>query len=273
MTAPRRLRRSGSLYQRAADGMWVASVDLPPIGGKRRRKVVVRAKKGDAQRALQQLRLDLDKLGDLSGTSPTFEAWATDWIERYLPRRKPTGWPRDRGIIANYLVPVLGRKRLDKISVADVHRMHAYVTNDKPTGLGLSPSTANGAHRLLSAILAAAYSEERVSRNVAEVAGAPAVGVIAHEQLTAAQAAGLMAGLEQPGQPPSTDLALMAVSFLTGMRPAERLGLTRGMVDLDAGTITVAWQLQRIAFAHGCKRTSAGEPTCGRRKGGFCPKR
>lgn len=272
MTKQRRLRKSGSLYQRKSDGMWVASVDLPAVGGKRRRKVIVRAKKGDAQQALQKLRLDLDKLGDLSGTSPTFEAWAKEWQERYLPRRKPTGWPRDRGIINNYLVPILGKKRLDKIGVADVHRMHAYVTGPKPSGLGLTPSTANGAHRLLSTILEAAFSEERVPRNIAKVAKPPVRGVIVHEQLTAREAAGLLADLEDETAPPSTDLALMALSFFTGMRPAERVGLTRDMIDLDAGTITVAWQLQRIAFDHGCKEVD-GAPSCGRKKGGYCPKR
>lgn len=271
-TPARRLRKSGSLYQRQADGMWVASVDLPAIGGKRRRKVIVRAKKADAQRELQKLRIDLDKHGDLAGTSPTFEAWCDDWQKRYLPKRKPTGWPRDRGMIEHYLKPTLGKKRLDRISVADVHRLHAYITDDKPAGLGLMPSTANGAHRLLSTILEAAFTEEKVPRNVAKVAGAPKTGVIVHEQLTAAQAAMLLAALEDPGTPPSTDLALMALSFFTGMRPAERIGLTRDMIDLERGTITVAWQLQRIAFEHGC-RNKDGEVTCGRRKGGYCPKR
>lgn len=272
MAATRRVRKSGSLYQRSSDGMWVASVDLPPIGGKRRRKVIVRAKKGDAQRELQKLRLELDKRGDLSGASPTFEAWCKDWCGRYLPRRKPTGWPRDRGIVEHYLVPILGKKRIDRITVADVHRVHAYVTDAKPAGLGLTYSTANGAHRLLSTILEAAFSEELVPRNIAKVAGAPPRGIVEHRQLTPAQAAGLLADLEQPGSPPSTDLALMALSFFTGMRPAERVGLTRDMIDLDAGTITVAWQLQRISFAHGCPQEE-GAPTCGRRKGGYCPKR
>lgn len=272
MSPSRRVRKSGSLYRRASDNMWVASVDLPPIGGKRRRKVIVRAKKEDAQRELQKLRADLDKLGDISGTAPTFEAWCGEWETRYLPRRKPAGWARDKGIIKNYLLPVFGKKRLDKITVGDVHRMHSYVTDPKPDGLGLKPSTANGAHRLLSIILERAVSEERVRRNVATIAEAPAIGSIERTQLTPTQAASLLLALEQPGQPPSTDLALMALSFFTGMRPAERVGLTRDMIDLDVGTITVAWQLQRIAFDHGCARN--GEPpTCGRRKGGYCPKR
>lgn len=34
-----RAKGSGSIYRRASDGLWLASVELEPIGGKRRRKV------------------------------------------------------------------------------------------------------------------------------------------------------------------------------------------------------------------------------------------
>jgi len=37
-----------------------------------------------------------------------------------------------------------------------------------------------------------------------------------------------------------------------GLRQGEALGLGRESVDLDAATASVDWQLQRIAYAHGC---------------------
>lgn len=268
MTDKRRLRGTGGLYQRASDGMWVGAVTLPSIAGNRRRKVVVRAKKEDAIKELRKLRLELDKRGDLGGASPTLESWCEDWMKRYGRKRKPTNWERDQSTIDRYIVPALGKVKLDKITVSHVHRMHAYVTDPKPEGLGLSPTTSNLAHRLLSTILEAAFSEERVARNVAKVATAPAVAITKKTHLDNQQVLTLLAALD-PGGPVSTDLAMMALSYMTGMRPAERVGLTRDMVDLDKGVITVAWQLQRIAFEHGC---SPAAP-CGRRKGGYCPKR
>lgn len=272
MVDKRRMRNSGGLYQRAADGMWVAAVELPAIGGKRRRKVIVRARKEDALKELRKLNLAKEIHGDFGAPAPTLEAWCADWMKRYGRKRKPTNWARDESTIARYIVPPLGRVKLDKLSVAHVHRMHAYVTDPQPDGLGLSSTTANLAHRTLSAILEAAFAEERVTRNVAKVAGAPAVAIVRKTHLDSAQARQLLLSLDPGDGTVPTDLAMMALSYFTGMRPAERVGLTREMVDLDAGTITVAWQLQRIAFDHGCA-PSADEPTCGRKKAGYCPKR
>jgi len=62
MTTTRRDAHSGSIYQRASDGMWVVAVELPERDGKRRRKVIVRAKKADAVTALRAARKDLPEL-------------------------------------------------------------------------------------------------------------------------------------------------------------------------------------------------------------------
>lgn len=254
--------------------MWVAAVELPAIGGKRRRKVIVRAKKEDALRELRKLRLELDKRGDFGAPSPSLADWCTDWMARYGRKRKPTNWSRDQSTIDRYIVPPLGKVKLDRLTVAHVHRMHAYITSPSPDGLGLSPTTANHAHRTLSAILEAAFAEEKVVRNVAKVAGAPAVAIVDKTHLDNGQARQLILGLDPGDGTVPTDLAMMALSYFTGMRPAERVGLTREMVNLDAGTITVAWQLQRIAFEHGCGPADEdGRRPCGRRKGGYCPQR
>lgn len=253
--------------------MWVAAVELPAIGGKRRRKVIVRAKKEDALRELRKLRLELDKRGDFGAPSPSLADWCTDWMARYGRKRKPTNWSRDQSTIDRYIVPPLGKIKLDKLTVAHVHRMHGYITNAAPDGLGLSPTTANHAHRTLSAILEAAFAEEKVVRNVAKVAGAPAVAIVKKTHLNNPQALTLLRTLDPADGTVPMDLAMMAVSYFTGMRPSERVGITRDMVDLDAGTITVAWQLQRIAFDHGCGIERNGAWPCGRKKAGYCPKR
>jgi len=269
----RRARNSGGLYQRASDGMWCAAVELPAIGGKRRRKVVVRARKDDVVKELRKLRLAKDLHGDFGAPAPTLAAWCTDWMKRYGKKRKPTNWSRDQSTIDRYIVPPLGKVKLDKLTVAHIHRMHAYITDPKPDGLGLSPTTANHAHRTLSTILEAAFAEERVTRNVAKVAGAPAVAIVKKDHLASDQARALLLGLDPGDGTVPLDLAMMSLSYFTGMRPAERVGLTRDMVDLDAGTITVAWQLQRIAFAHGCGQIEDGAWPCGRKKAGYCPQR
>jgi integrase len=51
-----------------------------------------------------------------------------------------------------------------------------------------------------------------------------------------------------------------SVALALGLRQGEALGLRWQYVDLDAGTLAVRWQLQRLAWRHGC----ADPHGCGR---------
>jgi integrase len=51
-----------------------------------------------------------------------------------------------------------------------------------------------------------------------------------------------------------------SVALALGLRQGEALGLRWQHVDLDAGTLTIRWQLQRLAWRHGC----ADPHTCGK---------
>jgi integrase len=51
-----------------------------------------------------------------------------------------------------------------------------------------------------------------------------------------------------------------SVALGLGLRQGEALGLRWQYVDLDGGTLTVRWQLQRFAWRHGC----ADPHTCGK---------
>lgn len=263
----RRAKSTGGLYQRASDGMWVAAIELPAVEhGKRRRKVVVRAKKGDAINELRRLRQEYEKAGDLPTSSPTVAQWCELWWKRYgMKRLKVSTRDTYRSKIDQYIVPSLGRFRLDKLKVEHVYRLHDYVTETR----GLSPASAMAAHRVLSSIIADAEREGRVTRNVVRVAEKPAVGKKPKTYLDNAQARDLLLANKDN----LSEAAAWSVAILTGMRQGERLGLTRDMIDLDAGTITVAWQLKRLTYEHGCgDKTAEGWP-CGRKRGGNCPQR
>jgi integrase len=44
-----------------------------------------------------------------------------------------------------------------------------------------------------------------------------------------------------------------SIALALGLRQGEALGLRWEYVDLDAGSLTVRWQLQRLAWRHGCR--------------------
>jgi integrase len=105
--------------------------------------------------------------------------------------------------------------------------------------------------------------EGLLTKNVAALAGSPAIRQEIREPLTADQAKALLMTLA--GTP---DRAVtVATALFTGMRPGERLGLTRDAIDLQRGIITVSWQLQRVTWGHGCGGS------CGRVRGADCPQR
>jgi hypothetical protein len=181
-TAKKRPRRksTGALYQRK-DGMWCAAIELPSADGQRRRKVIARARKDDALAALNKALDDLRVAGDLPTASPTLATWLEQWFTRIASKRlKVSTRPAYRSKIDNYIVPSIGRVRLDRLSPAHISRLHDYITED----LGLSPTTALQAHRILAKALTDAEREGRVTRNVAKLVDAPRKAVVKIPSLT-----------------------------------------------------------------------------------------
>lgn len=263
----RRAKSTGGLYQRKSDGMWCASVELPSADPtKRRRKVIVRAKKEAAIKALREARRDLERAGDLPTSSPTVSQWCDLWWRRYgLKRLKVSTRSTYQSKIEQYIKPAIGRIRLDALSVEHVYRLHDYITVTK----GLEPNTALGAHRVLSVMVSDAEKEGRVGRNVVKLADKPRVAKKRVEYLDNAQARDLLISVaELPGE-----AARWTTALLTGMRQAERLGITVDELDFERDTITVAWQLRRLPYEHGCGERAGETWPCGRKRGGNCPQR
>lgn len=254
----RRDAGSGGLYQDSR-GLWTAVVELPEREGKRRRKVIRAKDRAVAAKKLRDLRAELDRAGDLPTSSPTLETWLSTWLQRIAaPRLKPNTLTAYQGQIDRYIVPSIGKVRLDKLTPAHVRRMHDFILDG-----GRSSTTALQAHRILSKALTDAMREGKVTRNVATLLDAPRKAVVNRGALTADQARTLMLSI-------ATDpraAASWSVALLAGLRQGERLGLTRDAIDLAAGVITVSWQLQRLRWQHGCA------PRCGRKRGADCPQR
>ena len=258
MTA-RREHGTGSLFQRA-DGMWIARLDLPTEGSRRRRKQVARKDKGEAVRALREMRAELDRTGDLPTASPTVAKWLDTWFDRIAaPTLKPRTAATYRSYIDQHIVPAVGRIRLDKLTVAHVYRLH-----EAMGAKGLSSTTALQGHRILAKALGDAEREGRVGRNVAAIATAPRRRLAVRPALTADQALTLLRSVaDDPYEAPRWSLALLA-----GLRQGEALGLTVDALDLPGHLLSVEWQVQRLAWAHGC-----GKRPCGKSRGGSCPQR
>lgn len=266
----RRPSGTGSIYQRA-DGMWCQVIELPNYGGKRRRKVIARKNRADLAGAVNKTRRDLAVNGDIPSGSPTLASWMDTWLEKAArDSLKPRTADGYRRYADRYIVPTLGKTRIDRLTAGHVDRLHDAMMRPEPDGMGLSSTTALQAHRILARALAEAKRRGLVTENVATLTDAPSKAYAPRPALTVDQARALLLDAAQG------DKALAAgwsVALLAGLRQGERLGLTRDAIDLDARIITVQWQVQRLAWRHGCGARKDGAWPCGRKRGGNCPDR
>lgn len=261
----RRDAGAGALFQDSR-GLWTARVELPPgPGGKRRVKVVRSRSKDVAADKLKRLNADLGRYGDLPTSSPTVATWMPLWLAQSAPGLKPRTAETYRGYSERYIVPILGKVRLERLSPSHVYHLRDTITSPKPAGLGLSTTTALQAHRILTVALRDAGRAGLVTKNVADKAhtDAPRRAVAVRPALTAHDARELLSSVDDDER-----ASLMwALALTAGLRQGERLGITVPMLDLDVPMLTVAWQLQRLSWRHGC------DPDCGRKRGSECPGR
>jgi integrase len=183
------------------------------------------------------------------GKGLTVGQWMEIWLTTIAPRRirrstlESTYAPKVR----NRIIPGLGKHRLDRLTPEHVERFYTRLEAE-----GLAPATVLQVHRILSRALKVAMQRGYVARNVATLVDAPSASQAEIEPLTPAEAQRIiaLASSRRNGSRWSVALAL-------GLRQGEALGLRWQYVDLDAGTITIRWQLQRLNWRHGCADPAA----------------
>ena len=248
---PRRRKGEGGVYQRA-DGLWCVSLELPEgLDGKRRRKVICRKDKAKVIAELRAAKKELEKLGNLETSGTTLNEWAAHWMDRIAPKDvKPRTLAGYKTVINGYVLPVLGRKTLGKITAQDVRRLHdTMAATPKDPKLRDGQELAEGtvmlsstyvllAHNALSVMLSAAMREGKISANPCDMVSRPRKRNTDQKALTLQQSMDLLLYLRT-----REDLALWACYMLTGARRGEIIGLEWDRVDTS---LDLSWQLQRI---------------------------
>ena len=241
----RRPNRRSSIY-RGQDGWWHGWVT---VGTKDDGSPDRRHRMGRTEAEVTRKVQDLERsraTGQLAGTARglTVAQWMETWLTTIAPRRirrstlESTYTPKVR----NRIIPGLGKHRLDRLTPEHLERFYTLLEED-----GLAPATVLQIHRILSRALKVAMQHGYVTRNVATLVDAPSVSQAEIEPLTLDEAQRIieLAVRRRNGTRWSVALAL-------GLRQGEALGLRWQHVDLDAATLTVRWQLQRLAWRHGC---------------------
>jgi integrase len=257
--------RQGSIYHRESDGLWVGSIELPTIAGKRRRKVVTGHSEKEVKAKLNFQKGELERHGDLPSAGQTLESWLNVWFETIaLKKIRPNTASVYRYLLERHIIPTIGTVKLNALTPAHIRRVETAITTTPkdpkdPSKGTLSSTTAAQAHRILAVALKYAEREGRITRNVATLTDAPRRAKTRLGVLDAADGLKVL-------QAVSGDRlgSRWAAALLTGARQGELLGLE---LDRVTDVLDLSWQLQRLSWEHGCKTP------CGAKRGAECPNR
>lgn len=243
-------------------GRWIARLEVGEDyrTGRRKRMERSRSTREDALAALTEMRKELDATGTIAAAR-TLNDWLDYWLDDVVtPTLKPRVAQHYRQVSAKWIRPALGRTQVAKLAPSHIRRLVEHVRTE--TSAGNSASV----HRVLRSCLSEAVREGLCARNVAALVRVPQ-STVRREALSVAEGRAVIAHLD--GKP---DRARWLLALLTGARQAECLGLTWDRVDLKAGAIDISRQLYQLPAAHGCQDES-GEPTCGRTRVSYCPRK
>ncbi|MGH7641238.1 MAG: tyrosine-type recombinase/integrase [Candidatus Dormibacteria bacterium] len=234
----RRGPTEGSVYQRASDGAWVASLSVGWGREGRKRRIRYAPSQAEALRLLDALRAEVG--GGLPPSDPKLavQKYLVKWLELTRPKVRPRT-AQHYTYMTRLLTGDLAGIR--SIRLADLQPGQVEEMLGRLRSSGLSPRTCWHARSVLRCALADAVRWGMLNRNVAQLADPPLVPHEPPRVLTPEQTLSVLAAISEPGL---RRLATLAVH--TGLRQGELLGLRWADLDAQVGELHVTRALQRL---------------------------
>ena len=210
-------------------GRWVGTLDVELPNGRKTRRPYYGRTKTEAKKKLDAARRDKASGVIVASNVPTVEAWMAQWLDRRKrpPKPlKPNTWNGYRSKIDRYVIPALGKRRLDALRPVHIEAMY-----DDLRARGLQESTVRQTHAILAKALVDAVRKGLIGRNPMEGVDPPGTETNDREQWTLEQA---YRALRAAG-----DSARWWLAVFYGMRQGEVLGMQWEFVDWNAHTFAV----------------------------------
>lgn len=227
---PRAAKGEGTAYE-TKDGKWRGYVT---VDGKR--KYFSASTKGEAARKRRALLNQRDTGHLVAGKVPTMATWITHWMKVTGPDRRDSTNAGYRTYIDQYILPALGSKRLDKITMDDLEKLYADLEER-----GFSGSTRHQTHAVIRGALKHAVWRGHVGRNVATLVKPPSVKKSRVKSLSEEDLRAIYRALDGDRW-----RARWHLSLDFGLRPGEAIALEWKHVNFEHRTVTVEQSIQQI---------------------------
>ncbi|RII17336.1 Transposase [Streptomyces sp. YIM 130001] len=227
---------AGTITKRK-DGRYQCAVYVLQPDGTRARKFAYGKTWTECDTKRRELLAKVDQGVPVPTRSAKLADWLTYWLDNVIkPRRKRTTYAKYEVHVRLYLVPMIGKKRLESLSVADVRRFLAKLEQQT------TAATAKETHKVLRTALSAACREELITRNVVTLVDPPTVDAPDIEPWSLAETLDFLAASRKDPL-----YAAFVLAIALGFRRGEIVGLHWRDVDLDKREIRVRKQRQRVS--------------------------
>jgi len=221
---------------------------LDANGKPRKDEYTVRGTREDAEAFQLTKLLELHQHTYVDPSQLTVSAFLDDWLRHCEARKLSPSTVRGyRGIVNCYIVPAIGKTKLQRLTTGDVQHMYDRASTKgrvRGEGDGLSNRTVFHIHRVLSTALNYAVALQYLQTNVARFAHPPKPEDREMQALDVEAVQKMLTALET--WPDHRLRAIALIAIFTGLRRGELLGLRWQDVDLERGTVTVAQAAQYV---------------------------
>ncbi|MET7853170.1 site-specific integrase [Streptomyces avermitilis] len=225
---------AGTITKRK-DGRYQCAVYVLQPDGTRARKFAYGKTWAECDTKRRELLTKVDQGVPVPTKSAKLSDWLPYWLDNIVkPRRKLSTYDKYEAHVRLYLVPMLGSKRLESLSVADVRRFLTQLENRT------TAATAKESHRVLRTALSAACREELIARNVAGLVEPPRASSRELSPWTLDETLDFLAASRKDPL-----YAAFVLAIAMGLRRGELVGLRWTDVDLDKRVLYVRQQTQR----------------------------
>lgn len=223
------------------DGYWVARVEAgyKPNGERNRPAVVGRDRDDVVRRAREMLRkLRTDGPQSFVGRTLTVKTWSKQWLEGPVAKLRPKTQSNYRMYVRRWFVPLIGRRKLGSLTVADVEKVM-----DAILAKGHSVSYANGSLRAMRTMLREARRQGIYVPDAPLMAKPVETERSDRQAMTLAQIGAVWRVLEK-----RKNRSRWLFAMLYAPRKGEGGGLTWDRINFEEGTIRVDRQLQQVRY-------------------------
>ena len=228
---------AGTVYARKNKDGKVTSYLGPYFAPDGKRRYVSAKTKTACREKLRRIMSEADQGFVFDAGNQTVGGYMVRWLEDFAKADlAPRTYHNYKLQIREHIVPAFGTMKLSKLDTPNIQALYSAKLRD-----GLKPSSVRYIHAVLHRALSKAVELRLIARNPAASADPPKVR---HEEITPLSMDQTRVFLDAARRQKYE--ALYVLSLTCGLRIGESLGLKWSDIDLEAGTLRVNRQLQRI---------------------------